>query len=346
MYNREELESKYSGISASSLDWFDISPLYFKKKLDKQIADIPSKEMELGSQLHMYILEHEKFKKEYLYENFDKPRGDKQKEFCEVCASLKKNNDSLKALDIAIPAYKTTYLTDKKSEEKIKEEALTLYKSMQDYINYLSIQHKYKGTISNTNYVFLRTVKNVIEKHSLAKQLLFSGTDSFIDNPNEFIENELLIYWEHPTIQFKNTPLVLKSFIDRLRIDFSNKVIQLIDIKTCNRLYEFTDKVKSRKYNRQMACYWRAVEYYFTQTWPELNFTDFKQETYLVGVQTPNIYINLPTECRVVRLSEETMLEGLDNLDRTLQELMWHFNNDSWDYSIFHHLHNGIDLVI
>jgi hypothetical protein len=346
MYTQEDLASRYSGIRVSSLNWFDISPLYFKKMLDGKIAESSSKEAELGTQLHMYILEHDKFKKAYLYENFDKPRGDKQKEFCEACAALKKNNDSLNDIEIAIPAYKAVYTIDKKSDEKIKEEALTLYKTMYDYINYLSIQSKYEGIIGHSSYTFLSAAKYVIEKHTLANELLLAGNDSFIDDPNTFVENELMLYWEYPGLEFKGTPLVLRSTIDRLKIDFKTKTIQLIDIKTCNRLYEFKDKVIERSYNRQMACYWKAIEYYFTNKWPELDFKEFKQETYLVGIQTPNIYINLPTECKVTALSNETLEAGAEDLEKKLRAILWHFNNNLWDHSIFHYLHNGIDLVV
>ena len=330
MYNVEELKHRYTGVSASFMNWYDISPLNAKQRLDRIIKDTPTKEQELGIQLHIYVLENNKFKDTYLYKSFDSPRGDKQKEFCELCSNMKITNPEFKALDIAVPCYKATYTSAKKSEEKIKEEALKLYSSMEKYIKYLAIKDNYKGVIDHNALKYIKEAYKVIREHEEASLLMFDDTNDLISNKDLFIKNEFRIYWEEPSVQVKNKPLVIKSIIDRLIIDFKNKEIYLIDLKTTNRLYEFNHKVKDNKYDRQLVLYWKAVKYFFEKEYPELNFNDFKLETRLVAVQTPNVYMTLPVECRVVKVTEETLDECKPALQQTLEDIAWHFETDYW----------------
>lgn len=331
MYNKEELKSRYTGVSASFLNWFDISPLYAYQKLHKIIDEKPTKEQELGIQLHMYVLEQDKFSNTYLYKSFDAPRGEKQKEFCELCANMKTTNPEFKALDIAIPCYKATYNTEKKSDEKVKEESLSMYKLFLKYIKYLEIQNNYKGTIDQNSMRYIQQATKVIKEHCSASKLLFDDQNDIISNDELFIQNEFELYWEESSILLNNKPLVIKSIIDRFIIDFENKEIYLIDLKTSKYLYEFKDKFKEHKYDRQLALYWKAIKYYFTQEYPDLDISNFKLFTRIVAVQTPNIYRILPVECKVVKIKDNTLEEGIQELNDSLQNVAWHFENDYWE---------------
>jgi hypothetical protein len=341
MYTQEELKSRYTGISSSSLDWFDeISPLYFKQRLDGTIKDLGSKETELGSQVHMYILELDKFNTVYLQSSLTKPKGDKQKDFCTLYITLKDKDGTLKSKDAALQAYKTTYTTDKKSEEKIKEEAESLYIQLRAYLKYLEEKDRYRGIISRSTLNYLENAKQAILNHPLANSLLYNQNENpFLSDDDIFIENELRLYWEYKNI-------VCKSIIDRLIINFKEKSITLVDIKTSSKLYEFETRLQTSHYKRQMAFYWKAIEYFFREKFKEYNFLEFSKDTYLVGIQTPNVYKELPVECVVAYISESTIQKEFDPLSQKLDEIIWHFENDLWNYRMHHYLHDGVDIVI
>lgn len=342
----EQLKPYYAGISASSLNWFDVSPFYFRKKLDGEIEEVDTKATELGNQLHMYLLEPHKFNDAYLYLNFDKPRSENQKEFCEICSQIKASDLTMKATDVAIPAYKKIYNTTKKSEEKIKEDALDLYLKLEPYIKYLLERDKYRGIIAHSTLSYLREARTRVNKHDKASELLFDEYDDMFDTPNVFSANELRIYWEHPELKVNDEPLVLKSIVDRLHIDHNTKVIRLIDVKTSGKLYIFGQKFEDYNYKRQMAFYWYAVEYLFNKLFPDKNINDYSKETYIVGIQTPDVMRKLPTECKVIKVEKDTLAKGKLEVDGALSEIIWHMDNDEWEHTLAYYNNNGIDLIV
>lgn len=347
----EKLKPDYSGISASSLNWLDISPLYFKKKLDKEIVDVETKATELGTQLHMYLLEPNEFNNAYLYLNFDKPRSELQKEFCETCVEIKNSKEEisdleLKSSDIAVPAYKASYNTAKKSEEKVKEEALDLYLKLKPYITYLSEKDKYKGIISHSNLSYVREAKRCVNSHDKASSLIYENTNEYVYDSDIYSANELRIYWEHPEFKINEKPLVLKSIIDRLYINHKEKLIQLIDVKTSGKLYIFGQKFEDYNYKRQMAFYWRAIEYLFEKIFPTKNINEYRKETYIVALQTPDVIKKVPIECNVIKIKDDTVNKGRKEVDEYLSTLIWHFENDEWNHSMSYYENEGIDLII
>jgi hypothetical protein len=115
--------------------------------------------LELGTKLHMYLLEPEEFKKNYIYLEFTKPRGKQQQEFCEYVANsnLKDTNDKI------VLAYKHAYASKGKSEDKIKEEASKLFVSLTSYIEYLSKTKIFKDVIWEHPNILLNGSKMVLK---------------------------------------------------------------------------------------------------------------------------------------------------------------------------------------
>lgn len=339
MYEPEKLKKRYSRISASALGVFEIDPKYFKNYIDGLVDEETPSFMELGTKLHMYLLEPEEFKKNYIYLDVVKPRGDKQKEFCELIA-----NSKLKELqDSVINAYNLTYATKGKSEEKIKQEALKLYNGLSSYVEYVKRSKEYKDILNYSTISYLKTAKNAAEKHVAVKDMLFDE-DSFIDKPNLFSKNEMRIYWEHPTIELDGEKLVLKSIIDRLVIDHEKKVIKLIDLKTSSNLHTFEESYSKYKYHRQMAFYWAAIHYYFKQEFEDKDIGDYSKETYIVAIQTPNNYgKDYPIRCKVFPVIEEDLNKGIDEIEDLLNEIKWHIDENKWEHSRSYYENNGLE---
>lgn len=337
----DSLKDRHLGLRVSLCNKIWISPRYFKDVLDGKIVEEDKSYFDIGTKTHMFLLEAEKFKENYTYLEFNTPGSPKQKEFCETLVAAKKKNSILdtKYSDLAPKIYKKIYRTDKKSDDKIKEEALKLTDSLKKYIEYLSAKEVYKDVLNYHTVSFLNTAKLQVNKHKLAKSLIYPDTEHL---------TEYMIYWEHPEIKINNEPAVIRSTIDRLIIDHNKKVITLVDLKTSSTLHKFDEKFLLYKYHMQLAAYWLAVFYEFSKS-PDLRnkYKDYTYETYIVGIQTPDNYGgNLPIECRVFKISEETLSEGLAELNKTFDTISWHFDNDKWDHTKSYYENNGIDKIL
>jgi len=343
---QKDLEKRFSGISASSLGAFQISPKYFKNYIDRKLDEDTPKYFELGTQLHMFLLEPNKFKENYTFLEFTKPRGENQNLYCEAIADSILNGKKINK-DILISVYKSTYATAaKKSDDKVLVESKKLYKSLNKYIDYLITRDKFKEILNYQTLKYLREADYATKQHILAKQLMFDNND-FIDDPDIYIANEKRILWEHPTIKVNNKKIVCKSFIDRLIIDHKNKVIKLIDLKTSSNLHEFEDKFELYKYYRQMAFYWMAIAYLFkTELSNKYDIKEYSFETYIVALQTPNLYKDYPTLCKVFSVSEKSLEKGYQEINDLLNEIKWHIEENKWEHSKSYYNNNGLETIL
>lgn len=341
----EELKERYKGVSASSLSKFEISLKLFKAYIDKEIIEEEKPWLELGTKLHMYLLEPKEFEKNYIYLDFNTPSSAKQKEFCEELVKIKKYNSGntlldIKFADIAVEVYKSVYASAGKSDEKIKLEALKTISTLTKYIEYLTIKDHYKEVINYSTLKFLGDAKTEIKKHSIASKLLFPS-DTTSD-----IYSEERILWEHPTVKIGNENLVLKSFLDRFIIDHQTKQIILVDLKTTSNIGEFEDSFKKYNYSRQLSMYWLAIHYWLN-TVKDDNYKEkvklYEFKSYIVVVQTPNNSNQIPIECRVYPIADETIQNEYQNLEILLQEIAWHFENDIWDHTRSYYENGGLE---
>jgi len=339
----EALKERYKGISASSLTKFDISPKLFKAYIDGEIEEEEKPWLELGTKLHMYLLEPEKFKDNYTYLEFNTPSSVKQKEFCEELVKLKNKETIIdeKYTVLAPKVYKKIYTTKGKSEEKIKEETLKLLDSLKDYIEYLVKREKFKDILNYSTLDFLRKAKLEVGKHTKASELILNL------NEKSNYESELRILWEHPTLNINNEKIVLKSFIDRFIIDHDNKEIILVDLKTTSNISNFEESFLKYKYARQMCMYWLALGYYMSNN-KELSriLQEYNNKTYIVVIQTTSNNIQIPIECRVYPVSEVTLNDGYTDLTKTLNNLVWHFENNKWDHTKQYYENNGLEKTL
>lgn len=309
-------------ISNSSLGWFKVSPKYYKKRIDREIEDEKKSYLELGKQLHMAILEPNRFEKEFTHLEYETPANPKQKEFCEKFVQNKKRT-TIK--EKAYQVYKSVYETGRKTDKTIYKDSSALYKKLKSYITYLKQSEKYKVVLPTSTWNLIQEQLSNLKKHKFANTLLFQDDYGVFNNGSLLVNNELPIYWEFP---HTNTKLLCKSLLDRLIIDHNNKVIKLVDLKTSHSLKDFKEHFFEYNYHRQLAFYWMAVAWMFTNDFPEADFWEYQKETYIVAIQTRNI-----AECKVYTISNELLNEGLEEITRIIPELAWHIENDAWEYS-------------
>jgi len=305
-------------VSNSSLSWLQNgSPKYFKMKFDGQIEEPTKAYFEKGQQIHMYILEPKAFEEEYTFLSYSKPKSAQQKEFCDTFARLKKGKKDEKL----VQAYKKAYST-KESDDKVLEKAKILEKQYTEYIKFIKISPMTK-VLPSSMLGQLNESKMNLRAHTKARELLFNDEHTVFGNSDKlFIQNEFSIYWTYPN------GLKCKSMLDRLVIDYENKKVQLVDLKTSAHLYSFREKVDEYAYYRQLAFYWMAVYWYFKEIL-KISLDDWKKESYIVVVGT-----SIPYEVKVFELTETKLNQGATEIMSLMDTLKWHFDNDQWDYSM------------
>lgn len=299
------------------MSWFQHSPKYFKLMLDKALEEETKSYFERGEQIHQYILEPEEFDKNYIFLDYETPKSQQQKDFCEGFASYKKGTKEEKL----VRAYKEAYTT-KESDDKVLEKASQLAKTYDSFIKYKKLSPMYISVLSNSVHNQLNETKKALMAHDTAWKLMYNEQTSLFGNTeNLFCANEFEIQWIHPT------GVECKSLIDRIIIDHENKKITLVDLKTSSHLPEFKEKFDEYRYYRQMAFYWMAIHWYFINILHK-DIIDYDKETYIVAIGTKD-----PIEVKVFDISEATLTKGLLEIDPLITQLAWHFKEDKWDYT-------------
>lgn len=312
-------------VSSTSLKWFeDESPWYFKNMLDKEIAQVKLSWFDTGRQIHMSILEPKEFDINYVYLDYKIPKSENQKKFCEEYVNLTNSNSKEKL----IQAYSEAYNIKNKSDEKVFDEANKLYKLLRNYIEYLEKSKTYKEVLTKSKWKLIQDLKSEAYNHKKARQLLLVEND--LANVEEY--NEIPIFWEYETTEKKIVPC--KSMLDRLVIDHDNKTIKLIDLKTTSNLGTFHKSVDKYKYYRQLAFYWKAIEYEFK------NLQDYKRENYIIALRTKEL-----PECKVFEISNDLIELGNKEIENLMKDISWHFENDSWKYSREYYEGTGVEKL-
>jgi len=329
------MEDYYSTerISNSSLGWFKRSPKYYKLKLEREIEDEKKSYLELGKQIHMAVLEPNRFEKEFTHLEYETPTNPKQKEFCERFVESKRRE---KVNDKAYRIYKQVYSTTHKSDKQVSIESQALYKRLRNYIKFLKQSEHYRAVLPTSTWEKIQNIVKSLKDHKLANTLLFQDDYGVFDGGNRLVNNELPIYWEFPIDGGITVPC--KSLLDRLIIDHNEKSIQLIDLKTAYNLSNFTKEFTDFNYERQLAFYWMAVAWMFKNDFPEADFWEYQKQTFIIAVQTAQI-----AECKIFTIRDELLTEGLEEIDRLINELFWHMDNDAWDYSKEYYMGDGAE---
>jgi hypothetical protein len=312
-------------VSSSSLKWFETSPLFFKKMLDKEIEQETKRYFEIGKKIHMKILEPNEFSKNYIYLDYDTPKSENQRKFCEdyIAYSSRKADDKL------IYAYKNNYTTEKLTEDKILEKATELKKQLSRYITYLKKRSEVKDVLTYTDNKLIEDLAECTKTHIAASKLLYLTDEDRMMNIEEYNENIIFFEW---------FGIPCKSMLDRLVIDHTNKIIKLVDIKTTSNLGDFSHSFEEFSYYRQMVFYWAALHQFCKDK--DINIDKYTKKTYIVGLQKGDL-----PECRVLEISENWLSKGLNEIEEVLPKIKWHYDNNLWEHRREYYENNGIETL-
>ena len=319
-----------SRVSNSYIGYFKKSPKLFRDSIDGKIKSDPTKPMENGTMVHMYLLQNSDFFKEYKILDFDTPSSAQQKKFCEDYISSTAEKPILKALE----AFKSNYSTNGKNDEESGRKGLEMALKLKDYIKFLRGKESGKKIISFATLNALKKKQKNVLDHKKANELLtYKPT-------NGFDSNEFHINWEW---KMSNNPFIeekidCKSLLDRIVVDHDNKKIQIIDVKTTISVSDFKKSFDEYDYGRQLAFYWMAVIWYLEKDLG-LDITGYSHETYIIAVD------NITHECRVFNIDDDILMKKADELKDILNDIYWHMQNGKWDYSRVYYEGDGSESL-
>lgn len=308
-------------ISNSAIGWFlKKGPRYLKDMLDGKEEGISGKYLEKGTMIHMYLLQPDEFWHNYMIIDYEKPKTAQQIAFCERYFHSTELLEEDKLLD----AYKSAYSGNNMSKDAMLKKAKELQLKFAEYIEFLDKNQTFT-VISFADLNMLKRIEENINNHKKAKDLL-------TNDPGWDCNNEFHINWES-----EKQKISCKSLLDRVKIDFVNKKIILIDLKTTADVYNFKHSVEEYDYYRQIAFYILALTWYMSDL--GYNIEEFDLEVYIIAIQS-----NGNNEVRVFNmLNEKELLDRKDLIADTLTEISYHYQTGNWDHTREYYEGNGTE---
>lgn len=306
-----------SDISNSDLGVLRDSPWYFRQYKDKKIEKVTVDHFELGSLIHLAILEPDLF----VVSEVDKPSGLMGK-FIDLYVENGLTSDAAKTAHLKSGfKYSLATVMNKLESDKSNKKYLDFIKDNNDKL-VLTKSHKY----------IISQVEKGIQRNPSAYDFLFS---KYSDDSEEY--NELELYGELDGVK-------IKGKIDKLIIDHINKKIILNDLKSTSSApyfrvkkvqntgeltidYQgtgFFNSFKTYSYYRQMAFYKTLIAI----NYPEL-FKEYSFECYIVAVNTTQSF-----DCSVIKVREEWLEYGRLEMEELLFRYKEHVREDQWCYPI------------
>lgn len=306
------MENYYQNIeyvSNSMLGWLKVSPKYFIKKVNKEEeVEEESSSMELGSMIHLALLEPDKF----TVSTVDKPTG-KMGAFCDAVIEGKSHEE---AKEISGLSYKMDTILKKFEETGI------------EYVN---------EKLENKDKIFLdKNTKYLVDK---CVESILSSKECFTLLTAEEAESEFEIYWERDGIKKKGK-------VDKLILTHLDQgIVFNVDVKTTSsNIYEMPIQLEEeltgdvRKdfdipygsymssfikygYNRQLAMYDEGIKEYI-------------KEKYNKDVEVQHLHIVVNTrsfENMLYKFSDYWVELGYNELKILLEKYKWHKESNYWE---------------
>ena len=303
-----------SRVNNSALGYFLKSPRFFHKMMTEDVEQESKTSLEFGTALHMYVLQPNEFKHTYRIADFEIPRLSQQKAFCEEFIRLRGKGPRIAAFE----AYKASYATKGKSDDKIAAESIALLLRYKTYIQ--SCDGRKYLTWSQFNKI--KDLYKEAMKHKFAKTLLETKG-----------ECEYHINWECCGVD-------CKSLLDKVIIDEDSKTITLIDLKTTSHIATFKDSVDTYDYFRQMQFYKMALKYLIDNGFYKYKFDEFTFKCYIIAFDT--------SDTKEVKVFD--MLNGMvdkeEQIKSILTQIKWHIDNNLWDHSRDYYEGDGVEKLV
>lgn len=309
-------------ISNSAIGWFiKYGPAYLKDMLDGKEEGINGEFFKKGTMIHEYLLQPDEFWEDYNIISTARPRSKQQKDFCDYYL----NSTEIEPDKQILQAYKKAF-SNNKTDKQALDEGKVILENNADYLTYLASKDNNKTEITFNDLNMLKAIKENIQNHKKANELMFNL-------PNTFeCHNEFQINWE------SKEGIKCKSLLDRVCFDYTNKKVILIDLKTTQSVYQFKHSIEEYDYFRQIAFYGLAITWYLTNV-VEVDPEEFDFEAYIIVIDKTK-----RNEIKVVNMKVPTQIDlAINRIKESLQKISKHINTNQWKYSLEYEDGNGVE---
>ena len=311
-------------VSNSSLSYIDPesggNPRLFRKFLDGQLEDKPSKSFEIGTLIHEELLEPGKLD----IVPAETP-GPKTQEIIDALwhrlyqdvedgSAEELNLDTLteETWNAVIPADFYPKYTLQTKINRIVRDGGTYWKAL--------YTTRGKKIVDPATWHIVQGCIESIKMHEVAEQLICKN--GFGQFHEAHAEKEIFfeIPWAAP--EENEVMIPVKAKIDRFLIDHQEKRITLVDLKTTSKpLGRFEETVAIYRYYRQLAWYRMCLAH---------EYPDYKvDECYIVAVQTNKEY-----PCDVFKIDESYLNAGIREYEGHLDRIAFHLARANWGNSM------------
>lgn len=337
------------GISNSMLGWFKESPMKFYLRYNNKIENEESKSLKLGSLIHTYNLEPDKFK----VFNLGKMPSESMCKFIETYYKEIVPIMELKKEGVIIPngedsAFDTAYNLSgyKISKDQVRKK---LNQDVsQNYLDYLiNKSNDDEIAITSKEYKTILEANEAVLTDDTGKEflsLLNKGKESF---------SEEEIYWEKDGVKLKSK---IDNYIELLAIGGKTLNIDIIhtDVKTTSSsIWDtkvpniniedieswmckgFASSFIKYNYYRQLAFYEDALLSKYTNEYVKSLFGLKTLDGYNINISINHRILAIKTtgrvECAFITINDDWIKRGKREYNELLADLTWHLNNDVWE---------------
>jgi len=317
-------------ISNSNIGWFlNKGPSYLHSMLVGTGKGESGPQLEKGTMIHEYLLQPEEFTKNYLVWNKCRPSSTQQEAFCQALAKSIEIEPNKAILD----AYKSSYRTTNKSDDKVLSEGLKIALELKDYIDFIKSNDK-RILISDYQSNQLMRIAENIHSHKKANELLKNPYKNDIEELN----HEFHINWEYYD---DNCLIKCKSLLDSVYIDYKNHKVIIMDLKTTAKLWHFEDSINTYDYLRQLCYYTMAVNWYLIHEksiYEKIH--NWSYEWYIIGIDSIG-----SNEIRTFQFTKEQVESKKDIITTALKDISWHKSNNLWEHSKDYYENDGAEKL-
>lgn len=296
------------------------SPRKFKMLKDGLFEkDKSTASQELGTLIDIFFLDKAEFDTNcYVQKDtVTKPSSPNQVSFAEGI---------LAGVDL-ITAYRSSYQTAKLSDEVVISKGTELLSDLSKYIENEKALRSFKYFCSYDNYQILINLELAVYSHSLASKLLG------IQQKNTAVFEHLKVYG------LPVNGITMKGEIDKLIVDFENKTIQVIDIKSTNNLSYFPYDYKKYKYHKQQGLYEKLAMKYLVDN-NIISGTDWIVSSKIIAMETTPLY-----EVAVFPIPFNVTKAGFDEISEEAKTVAWHYKHDLWQHPKSYYENKGLTLI-
>lgn len=288
---------------------------------DRELRQLSTRSLDLGSAIHCYLLEPERFENDYVVLNNVEPvegkMGDLIRGMHQVKLSKLPGEDLLEE-EFATVAKAVDFKID------LKRIITNYYDSK--YAEYIDALDKAHGRIplAEKDFQTVLGIAHGVENHKLANKLINDNT--------LFTRNEINMEGVMPA---KYMTLNSVAILDRIIVDHDAKKVYFVDLKTTSgSVYLFRESYEKYNYRRQMAFYRAHVN----QLYP-----DYSVECFIIALQTS--YVNHTADLVVYSIDEYELSKGEAEYQPLLDTVSWHMKHDIWDYPQEYYESHGVCLL-